>query len=55
MSARHPTGSLTRALTEERYEVVALRLLYGLLVTLDESAPAAREALIDELTRGGRS
>jgi hypothetical protein len=53
MTAGTPGGSLTRALAAERYDVVVLRLLYGLLLTLEESAPAAREALLDELTRGG--
>lgn len=49
-----PSGSIARALEAERYDVVALRLLYGLLVTLEQTAPAAREALLDELLGGGR-
>jgi len=40
------------ALREEQYEVVALRLLLGLLVAMRETAPAAREALIAELAPG---
>ncbi len=32
-----------------QYELAALRLLHGLLVTLEAAAPEAREALLDEL------
>jgi hypothetical protein len=45
---------LRRALESSRYEEAALRLLYAFLVTLEHSAPAAREALLDELIGGGR-
>ncbi len=41
--------TMRAALQAERYDLVALRLLYGLLVTLAETAPEAREELISLL------
>lgn len=41
--------TMRAALQAERYDLVALRLLYGLLVTLAEAAPEAREELLSLL------
>jgi len=46
--------TIDAALRHEQYDLVALRLLLGLLVAMRETAPAAREALIAELTPGRR-
>ncbi len=49
MSAGVSAGALGEALREERYEAAALRLLLGVLATLEraaESAPGTREELI---------
>jgi len=43
------TATLT-AVREGRYELAALRLLLGLLVTMHETVPAAREELVALLT-----
>lgn len=42
---------LSAALAAGRYDEAALRLLLGVLTTLHDTAPPAREALIDLLTR----
>lgn len=47
-------SALATAIARERYEEAALRLLLGLLVAMHETAPAAREALIAELTPRAR-
>lgn len=47
-------SALAIALDHQQYEVAALRLLLGLLVAMHETAPAAREALIAELTPRAR-
>ena len=44
-------GALAADLDAGRYEAAALRLLAGLLITLRDSAPAAREAMLTLLTR----
>ena len=46
--------ALAAALDREQYEVAALRLFLGLLLAMHETAPAAREALIAELTPRAR-
>lgn len=38
--------ALAVALRDEQYEIVALRLLLGLLLAMRETAPAAREELL---------
>ncbi len=38
--------AIAAALRDEQYEVVALRLLLGLLGAIRETAPAAREELL---------
>lgn len=44
-------GALAADLEAGRYEAAALRLLAGLLITLRDSAPPAREAMLALLTR----
>ena len=47
--------AMQAALRQEQYELVALRLLLGMLVAIHDTAPAAREELIALLAReGGR-
>ncbi|MGE3857926.1 MAG: hypothetical protein AB7G21_13295 [Dehalococcoidia bacterium] len=43
---------LSLAIRDEQYELVALRLLLGVLVAMREAAPAAREELIALLVPG---
>ena len=40
------TQPIALALREERYEVVALRLVLGVLCALEEAAPDARDELV---------
>lgn len=47
----HPTREAVRA---GEYERAALRLLYGFLVALDETAPEAREELLHLMTERRR-
>ena len=44
-------GALAADLEAGRYEAAALRLLAGLLITLRDSAPPAREAMLTLLMR----
>lgn len=48
----HPTRDAVRA---GEYERAALRLLYGFLVALDETAPEAREELLHLMTERYRT
>jgi hypothetical protein len=48
MTAAATTFSM--AVEREQYELAALRLLLGVVVALEESAPATREELITLLT-----
>lgn len=41
--------TVTAAIRREQYELAALRLLIGLLETLERQAPAARDELISLL------
>ena len=50
-SAAHPTRDAVRA---GEYERAALRLLYGFLVALEETAPEARGELLHLMTERRR-
>jgi hypothetical protein len=54
-----PATTFSMAVERQQYELAALRLLLGVVVALEDSAPETREELItlltlDDITRSGQ-